>query len=509
VIFLGGFHEWTRLFAGKLVYIQAPSQRRSLHLRFFSSGFVFGRQKSFPPKRVWRVGEAAAEPSGAAAGTPRTHGALALYFTLRCDRFKGAMKVRIACVLSLLANVVLAFIFVARQRPSDVAPSRQVFWTNQIAVIQTEVKDPYRARQLPFAYFEWRLIESDDYPAFIRNLRGIRCPERMIQHIVLSELRAQYAGRDSALRRVAVDAALNGSFAGIRTAEEALVKRWRLDQEFRALSQQLLGVAARLDADDFAPPRLEAWLGFLRPEESGAVFSAWQKARDSVAEIAIAGGGVYFPEDERVLEGAANEFDAFLSRRVAPEYLEELRLRLLVLREAEWNRAALAGIAATPDDLRALLRASPMFTNVSFQALGGVVVPPPEAVVDFQEALRQVLGEARYTEMARSRDPRFRGVGDFLSRANLSADLAPSIYELRLMGEEEIRNINETSQSEEEREEAVRQVRETLESTLSSLLGDENLEQFRAAEGQWIDKLAPPTASAEQANIVPANGEAP
>lgn len=111
------------------------------------------------------------------------------------------MSARVVLILSLGLNLLLAAWLVAKRGrvtpPPAAEPAREepvaksvpvwrVQRTNVIEVATNRVDAPG---------FHWSRIETNDYDAFVANLRAVGCPEQTIRHIVLADVEELFARR--------------------------------------------------------------------------------------------------------------------------------------------------------------------------------------------------------------------------------------------------------------------------------------------------------------------------
>ena len=114
------------------------------------------------------------------------------------------MSARSILILSLGLNLVLGAWVVAKWRRAPVPPLATAMteapgartlpvWrvqrTNVIEVMTNRVDAPG---------FHWSRVETNDFEAYVANLRGIGCPDHTVRHLVTGEVEALYAEREAA-----------------------------------------------------------------------------------------------------------------------------------------------------------------------------------------------------------------------------------------------------------------------------------------------------------------------
>jgi hypothetical protein len=160
--------------------------------------------------------------------------------------------------------------------------------------------------------FDWRLVESEDYQTYVKNLRAIGCPEQTVRDIVTADVRQAFAAK-----RAEVAASRYGAFKfnEFNDAAEAEFARQRreLDEGMNAALRQLLGA-------DVAPvPTAWEWK-----------LAAWEQ------QLA------FLPEDQQraTLEilDRTGEIDVALPRGISGNQLNSAQAEELQLRLATFDR---------------------------------------------------------------------------------------------------------------------------------------------------------------------------
>ncbi len=134
---------------------------------------------------------------------------------------------------SLLLNAILLGAvswFALKQPPQMPEPSAQ----------DSAEAAPRGIAPLPPKPFHWKQIDSPDFATFVRNLRGIGCPEATIRHIVQAELQQAYLDKRQQLQ------------AALTTLPQG-TERAKLQQEFQLLDQEEAQVLQSLVEAQGAP----------------------------------------------------------------------------------------------------------------------------------------------------------------------------------------------------------------------------------------------------------------
>ena len=106
-----------------------------------------------------------------------------------------------ALQISLLGNVLLmGALGLLSARRHDLSPAPQ------LAPPPAERAAPEEPRVLPasppapMGGFEWRQLESSNYPTYVANLRTIRCPEQTVRDIVTADVAGLFARKRQEMR---------------------------------------------------------------------------------------------------------------------------------------------------------------------------------------------------------------------------------------------------------------------------------------------------------------------
>src|SRR5881296_1357458 len=191
------------------------------------------------------------------------------------------MTCRTAIILSLGLNVALAAAawWPARNQPAS-APVTLV--TKAITNRAPEAAEDARTHSPPqetSARLHWSMIESEDYHAYIANLRAIGCPEPTLRDIIyadVSELfvRKRQASLESMERQfwdlMATDESQHGN-------DEWQMTYDTLKEEKAKLLKDLLGDTRDQTAQKRRRPDPQAQLGFLSEEKQDQVARIFEK----------------------------------------------------------------------------------------------------------------------------------------------------------------------------------------------------------------------------------------
>ena len=342
----------------------------------------------------------------------------------------------------------------------------------------------------PATAAQWQQIRATDYAAYVRNLRALGCPEASIIDLVVGEVTAQFTER---LRAQAPQGPYRfwESASPASAAERARLRQLQmsLEQERRELLVQLLGPGALRAMAKYRPwndadPQLEQ-LAFLPEGKRAQLLAIDQKFIEPAAEeVALM--------SEAALQRVAAERErqrAEIAALLSPQELEELDLRKS--ETAQRLRDELRGFAASEAEFRQLFRVrrayeATLATNTDVRD-PNVLEVRIQAERRFAEEARAALGEQRYGEYQRARDPDFKNALQLTQFYSLPDDVATRVYDLKRDVDARAEAISANAAlSEARRRELLAQIQNDTERTLQSLFGKDVLAEYRRNNRWWI-----------------------
>jgi hypothetical protein len=151
-------------------------------------------------------------------------------------------------LLSLSAAGLFAAWVALRPRalpvPTSAAASDAVADLRDPTARRTTVRSAAAVEDEPF---QWSRLESEDYRAYIANLRAIGCPETTLRDIIVADVNKLFAGQEAAWRGSEQDGAAG---APAEPAAQELERRTKLREllaEKRSLLRELLGPDVPVD----------------------------------------------------------------------------------------------------------------------------------------------------------------------------------------------------------------------------------------------------------------------
>lgn len=266
------------------------------------------------------------------------------------------VRARIFLALSLVINAVLLVALIVWLRspqpaPRDVRPIDRlsVISNNTIRIVKTNIL----VRPIDFS---WLSVESSDYVTYIANLRAIGCPESTVRDIIVADVNQLFARKRNE-DAAAQDQEWWRAEASQELQRSILARAGLLEDERRALLTKLLGPKWNDGPVPFDPavvPLAGPVLGALPEETKKAVRAISARSRERLQAYldelgGLAPGGA---ELAKLREKTRTELAEILN----PSQLEEFLLRHSS--NASQLRQELKGIDPTPDEFRALFRAT-------------------------------------------------------------------------------------------------------------------------------------------------------
>ena len=386
--------------------------------------------------------------------------------------------------VSVVLNAVLLVAWLAALRPAP-SPARAV---TRPAVI-TNLLRPIRTNALlQPRLLSWKDIESDDYPTYAQNLRGIGCPPETVRDIIVADVNTLFERRRTSevphaahqWWRLEPDPELAGQIAAKSAA---------LERERRALLTTLLGEGwdigdavggGETRGGDLGGPVL----GDLSDDARRQVRAIERSSRER-AEALVEGR-----EDGKPLTAAeSGQIERDLRTRLAavlsPEQLEEYLLRHSLT--ARNLRTRLKGIEVTPEEFRGLFHALDAIESerATLAETTDPVARKRLAELDQKEqaALERGIGAARYVRLRLDQDAVFRETWTVAERAGVAAEHVIPLYQVNQAAIEERRRVlANDALAPEEQTRLLAELYEQRLLALRALVGEQAFQKLQALE---------------------------
>ncbi|MBI2926720.1 MAG: hypothetical protein HYY24_13570 [Verrucomicrobia bacterium] len=363
------------------------------------------------------------------------------------------MRARGVLWLSLGLNGALAAAwFLATRRPATFNPPPTP--AEVLAAATTAVKTNVIVRRQNIT---WEMLESEDYPVYIANLRAIGCPESTIRDIIVADVNELYADRRAKeiilpahqWWRSDPDPAV---VAAARETAEAL------DEERRELLTRLLGPEWDIEAKRAA----DAWaslaestlsgrlLGDLSPESKKAVLGiiadSQRRYREKFEDK---------PVDPVEWARIRKETREQLARVLTAEQLEEYLLRYS--ENADTLREQMRGLDLSPEEFRKVFRLTDAIDQdiqLSDDAAASAQRRKKELEQQRDAAIESELGTDRARMYKLNQEPLFRQARAAVEQLGAEPEAVLPLYKIYQEAERETKRIQaDATLTAEEREE--------------------------------------------------------
>ncbi len=342
--------------------------------------------------------------------------------------------------------------------------------------------------------FTWAQIESDDYRQYIANLRAVGCPERLIRDLIVRDVGELYERREAALPPTDLPP-WAGRDRQIQANRQRELQRTSLEEEKRAVLQELLGFAWDDEAIRLVQNEEFAWvlLGFLPDDLAVQAMSLPKRYEQAAERIRDQADNILLPADRAALNALADQFEAGLASLLAPQQLEELKLRIQAI-SALGNEIQLEGADLTAQQAREIARLSGLLKDPIREDLirAADVSSDEEAQrkLAFNREVAQVLGPEQFAEFERVQDGRYREALSFSQERNLPRQTALKAFEIRQTAEDEARRLRAAKDVEPPARQAqLEQLQQSAAAALTTLLGPQNMTDYLKQPGAWLNEL--------------------
>lgn len=391
------------------------------------------------------------------------------------------MRTRAALFLSVLLNLALGFVLIhSNRQSSEPAPSSPV-------VVQTiegpaVIKTNLVVRRLNFT---WSQIETNDYRAYIENLRAISCPESTIRDIIVADVTALYE-RKRLTEIVTPEQQWWRSNPDGVVAQAAMQQAHSLETEKRALLDELLGSkwqgSSNWEAVAFNARFDGPILGALSEESKEALRNLEMRTSQRRLDYANAQESKGEPLNSGELKRLRDESRSELAKILAPAQLEEYLLRYSDV--ARNMRRELQGFEVSPEEFQKIFRVRNALDQQSPVELTGTDVVSLQHQKDMakqrEASLEEALGADRYRLFQYTQDPLFRDAQSSAQEMGVAAEMVLPIFEINRVAEIERQRIqSDITLSTEDQAAAWASAASKRDDSLRQILGSNAYDQYR------------------------------
>lgn len=343
--------------------------------------------------------------------------------------------------------------------------------------------------------FHWSQVESADYREYIANLRGVGCPESTIKDIILTDVMRLYAarrgqfyqnGREFKFWETDEKRKLNAKQLEEREKQLALI-----DKEIPSVLRELLGVNYEREINKYFVDSNEddRRLNFVSAEKRSQLLALREEIEGlREAILGRATDGKLSEEDREALLKIDEQRRTALAKILNPAELEEFELR--TSETGNRLRSELIGFYPTEDEFRLLFELQRGVDEKFAYADKRTQEERQAAQAQFEGQLRVNLGEARYADYQRAKNPDYRNACLFSELYELPSSTAMTIFEIKEIAEREKQNLlSRTNIPEENRLTALQAIQNETERSLRQILGTKLFSNYSQSSGRWVQEL--------------------
>jgi hypothetical protein len=417
-------------------------------------------------------------------------------------------------IASLIANVVLAGIYLKRHDSSSTQPTgldSAKTAANSHNKISKRKRDNHSARNVEAQsqnspeITKWKNIQSDDLKDFIRRLREAGCPEETIRDIIVAEVNRIYAKKT---RELWPDRYEVQPFWKVQKHDAAEQKknreRWRQEQDLRIEKSALL--VALLGIDPEKQQRLEEgmdepidWrerqIAFLPEHKRADVLKILDEWQDRQQEMHERNRGLWDAQSRAEQREMEQEKMKALAQVLTPQELREYELRQS--QTASQLSHDLRNLDITRDQYETIFDIRKKYGDSIYNYGGDDNTKEQRDKIEenkkaMKEELASALGGDLVKQYERSQDYSFQELSRLAKRYDLPADTANKVYDYKETAEASVKQLrDDKNMSDEQRQTALQKVREETEKTLKEALGEKNYNRYLSQGGWWLRNLAP------------------
>lgn len=349
--------------------------------------------------------------------------------------------------------------------------------------------------------FDWHQVESEDYRAYIDNLRSIGCPEETIRDIIKADVDKLYSSKLDELKPE------REPFEYWKTGN-SWIKAMQPDagslQEQNALNSEKRGVLKALLGEDYEPETnwlesmtggfnpFEQMLDFLSPTKQASVMETYQKYAAKQAELAM--NGAMDQEDMKALMEIQRERDRELAKLMTPQEKKDFDLRMSD--SAMMLRSQLTGFNPTKDEFEQIFDLKKSFDD-EHGTLGMAYTDQEsrkvyqEAESEYEESIAALLGEDRYDEYQMGKDYNYQGLKKAAERYGAETETAKELYTSMQTAQSAARSIRNNADLDQTRKrEMLQGIRGETEALLVDSFGQEGFEKYSKENyANWLNQI--------------------
>lgn len=331
--------------------------------------------------------------------------------------------------------------------------------------------------------FTWAKLETADYKQYIANLRAVGCPELTIYDIIIAELDLIYEPKLNALKGANI--AMEDKFwlkakPKPPRAANANDEIKKLEEERRNLIKDLLGLTEKSwrVAHNYYEDSGQTRYSYLT-EEQRLKLEKLEYTYEKLGGAQRQSGG--YPNEE-VRRKMLAEMKSFMS----PEEIFEYEVRTSNLSRELRNNLKTAN--PSEDEFRKIFTATYEARN-----LGPDAKPATDnaaAYTKMDETMKETLGEERYTELQRMKDPAYRQLVSAAPYLGFDKSAAVRVQAMEADVGKAVQALNANQNlTPEQRTKAMQDIRTATEKAVQNELGEKGTKYYLKSGGYWLRNL--------------------
>ncbi len=366
---------------------------------------------------------------------------------------------------SVALNVVLAGITIWTNRGRGGANAGVVADAAETGPAETMAASPSDAEREDVRQAAWRVLRNDDLSVFAANLRAAGLSDHLVRAVIGAEIDDRFHAREAALapHRPKLGYWQCDSY---RDPLETKLARLDLRREKARLRFEILGADPAADDGSGLPPEKREMARMIMEDYD-----------TMISEITPEAGAVLLPSEAQMLEQLQAGKRHELEELFTPQELTEYMVRNSHLGDS--LRRELRGFEPTKDEFRAIFEARLRFDDQMKRVQFEMFDPDRrgEIVLDLngmETAIKDALGEQRYHQYQRERDPALQQLRDLASRVGAAQEAAERAFDLRASMSAEAKRIGEDhGRSVDDRRTALADLGRRTQLEIQTLLGSQ------------------------------------
>lgn len=291
--------------------------------------------------------------------------------------------------------------------------------------------------------FHWGELESQDYRAYIQNLRQVGCPEQTIRDIIIADLDMLWAPRIRSLLPPAqamnywesAQEKLANDFDGrARERQERAIDREKRDVVRELVEVDLASERHKLQGKEDPHERRLQFLPAQKRMDAREIMDLHQEEESQIRERVAEEGAPLTAEERNRLKEIKDARTAALDQLLTPA--ERELYELWTSPSADTVRHDFYGMEATEEEFRKVYALQRAFDedwnrdqyNVQDPTVGAMW---GKAKSELDSKVKQALGEERFTQYQRGRDEDFHLLNAAVSRYGLRREQAAAVYQMK------------------------------------------------------------------------------